>query len=252
MRRAILFIMFVCSSPLFAETDACQEIIDWSVIAGAGAGGIALNCSPYLTSRPVIGGGTGRTYRGDTVTMPWVAGGCGAAGLAIALLPNTDGALNSTSYNHVKGFSAAMAFNALFTNLAKTAVGRKRPDYDAHPDGDEGRKSFYSGHSSFSFAAATYLSLFAMNDTTLAGCGVLAKIVVPTALYSAAAAVAASRVRDHRHHISDAAAGAAAGALTAYGAYRWAEKRRGSVEPRVSVTYDDGRPVYGLNVTLEF
>ena len=230
-----------------------QEIIDWTVIAGAGAGGAALNYAPYLTGRPVIGGATGRSYRGDTVDMPWIAGGCGAAGLAVALCPNSDGRLNATSYNHVKGFSAAMAFNALFTNAAKTAVGRKRPDYAAHPDGAEGRKSFYSGHASFSFAAATYLSLYAINDTALGSdCGIFPKIAVPSILYSAAAAVAASRVNDHRHHISDVVVGAAAGSLTAYGAYIWAERRLSRALPQLAVAYEEGKPVVSATVTIPF
>jgi membrane-associated phospholipid phosphatase len=255
MHAAIILFLSILATDLHAEYAVHDEAVDWSVIAAAGAGSLALNFSPYLTAQPLIGGQTDKSYRGDTVPMPWIAGGCGAAGLSILLLPNSDGQFNSVTYTHCKGFSAAMAFNSLCTNLAKTTVGRKRPCYDDFSDKHEGRKSFYSGHSSFSFAASTYLSLFIVNNT---GDGsaleLIPKIILPLALFSASGAVAASRVKDNMHNVSDVAAGAIAGTLTALAAYRWAAGGFGGRgTPQVGLTCSAGRDAaYGMNVTLAF
>lgn len=253
-RLTAVVIMFIFSFPLYAQLDTRQEIIDWSVIASAGAGAAWLNFTPPLSHTQIFSGQTDLSYHADTVPMGWVAAGCAASGLAVALIPNNDGWLDERSYIHVKGFAAAMSFNALATNAAKFAVGRKRPSYENYPQEREGRRSFWSGHASFSFAAATYLSLFVIHDTGGgSAASIIAKTAVPLVLFSLSAAVGVTRVQDHKHNVSDVVTGAVAGTLTSAAAFFWAENRCTKVTPSAGVTFDEnGRPVCGANVTYSF
>ena len=254
MRSLIVIALLLSVSPLFAALDTRQEITDWAVIAGAGAGAAWLNFTPPLTQKQVFSGQTDLSYHTDTVPMGWVAAGCAASGCTIALIPNDDGRLNERTYIHVKGFAAAMSFNALATESAKFTVGRKRPSYENYPQEREGRRSFWSGHSSFSFAAATYLSLFVISDTGGdSAASAAAKIAVPIVLFSTAAAVGVTRVRDHKHNVSDVVTGAVAGTLISSAAFFWAERRCGKVTPNAGASFDEnGRPVYAASVTFPF
>ena len=80
----------------------------------------------------------------------------------------------------------------------------------------DGMKSFASGHSSTSFAAATFTSLWigselVWNDDRPSWGPAVGALAIGT-LYTAAGAVAASRIDDNRHHPEDVVAGAALGA----------------------------------------
>ena len=81
-------------------------------------------------------------------------------------------------------YFSGLLLNGVFTNLVKNRVGRPRPDffYRCFPDGqppegqpsvfnlqctnpnladiEEGRKSFPSGHSSFTFAFTSWIALY--------------------------------------------------------------------------------------------
>lgn len=88
---------------------------------------------------------------------------------------------------------------------------------------DDGRRSFPSGHSSTSFALATYAAL-AIGGHWVWGddAGDLSRplgIAAQTALLAAATFVTASRIDDGRHHASDALTGAAIGFGVAQMAY---------------------------------
>ena len=154
------------------------------------------------------------------------------------------------------GLSEAVLATLALTEVLKVAVGRLRPDFQgrlrrhgcatgqlgpAHCGDDvgpplaedtgeaealleDGRKSFPSGHSSISFALATYGAL------TVGGHWVWGRratptsrtlgIAVQTLALAAAAVVATSRVDDGRHHLGDVATGAALGAGLA-NAFYW-------------------------------
>lgn len=65
-------------------------------------------------------------------------------------------------HNACLGIIQAMTVTYLFTNGCKLYAGRYRPDWYArnNPNDNQGRVSFPSGHSSWSFCAMTYLSLY--------------------------------------------------------------------------------------------
>ncbi len=191
----------------------------------------------------------GSPYREDTVPTWWIYAGIGVlGGSAIAY----DGLRHLDAHrvhNLTLGLAESMIFTHAATELLKRGVGRLRPDfrdratrYYCNPDGgarrdlagldcsavdadgvyldagdlEYGRKSFVSGHSSSSFALATFLALYAGGElvwgehaspaTVPAGAALMA------GLWGVASTVAATRLSDGRHHFDDVAAGAALGA----------------------------------------
>ncbi|MCL7048832.1 hypothetical protein MKW94_016464 [Papaver nudicaule] len=138
-------------------------------------------------------------------------------------------------HHAVLGLFYAVLITGVLTDSIKNAVGRPRPDffwrcfpdgkdvYDALGDvichGDasvikEGHKSFPSGHTSWSFAGLSFLSLY------LAGkikCfdrrGHVAKLCIVLVPLLLAALVGVSRVDDYWHHWQDVFAGGLLGLL---------------------------------------
>ena len=106
-----------------------------------------------------------------------------------------------------KHLGASLALAAGVMGGAKAVMGRARPDDPTH-DGDDfglfnGRGSLPSGHTAMAFALAT--SLADDIDRPWATVG----------LYTAASAVGWSRINDNRHWLSDVAAGAVVGIVSA-------------------------------------
>jgi diacylglycerol diphosphate phosphatase/phosphatidate phosphatase len=142
----------------------------------------------------------------------------------------------------IAGFLAvtlAYSLNGLVTTYFKAIVGRPRPDFffRCFPDGKgddytgcvgnkrkylDGRKSFPSGHSSFSFACMGFMSLYIARKVNLFQgtkkghswqlCVVLLPILI-------AATVAVSRTCDYHHHYEDVIAGSLIGAVISYLAF---------------------------------
>jgi len=147
-----------------------------------------------------------------------------AAALGIAALVPLGGAIYTSSPDfsyarHLRGFIHSHLWTELFTSSAKVYFGRKRPFYDTVERRGEARSddrlSFFSGHSSHSFAFATYASLVAHNelrDSHLAW--------LYTGLFSATASwVAASRAIDRQHNWSDVIVGSLVGSSVGYLTY---------------------------------
>uniref|UniRef100_A0A383VZN4 Phosphatidic acid phosphatase type 2/haloperoxidase domain-containing protein n=1 Tax=Tetradesmus obliquus TaxID=3088 RepID=A0A383VZN4_TETOB len=145
-------------------------------------------------------------------------------------------------------FTAVMVTGAI-TNLIKPPVGRLRPDFNARcwPDGamvwekedalggwpkctasshdsiDEGRKSFPSGHSSWSAAGlcyCTWLLLDRLHVFGAAGAGHPWRLLLACMPALAALAVGISRVTDYWHHPTDVAAGLLLGCFVSWLCYR--------------------------------
>jgi diacylglycerol diphosphate phosphatase/phosphatidate phosphatase len=134
------------------------------------------------------------------------------------------------------GLCTSIATSYVCVNIVKVAVGRPRPDFLARcmptPEGvctgvasvvAEGRKSFPSGHSAFSFAGLGYASIVlaaALAQRRTPAAGNLWKVLVVSLPWLLAMLVALSRVQDHWHHWQDVACGALIGNAAAIGAFR--------------------------------
>ncbi|KAK9449419.1 phosphatidic acid phosphatase type 2/haloperoxidase, partial [Limtongia smithiae] len=147
----------------------------------------------------------------------------------------------------VLGILLSLVLSIVITTTLKAIVGRPRPDAiarcipkdgatDASPYGlstidictqtdhsilAEGWRSWPSGHSSTSFAGLLYLSLYLAGKLSLYdNKGEVWKSIVVMIPSLGAAAIATSRVKDHRHHGTDVLTGSIIGAATAWLAYR--------------------------------
>ncbi|KZO99688.1 acid phosphatase/Vanadium-dependent haloperoxidase [Calocera viscosa TUFC12733] len=147
------------------------------------------------------------------------------------------------------GLLLTLSLTTVLTNICKLTVGRPRPDLlarcllppgtvDSGPPGyglvspslctqpnahilADGFKSFFSGHSSFSFAGLGFLSLYLAGKLALFDQrGYAFKPWLVGAPLVAAALVAISRVMDYRHHWQDVVVGSAVGWGMSWFVYR--------------------------------
>ncbi|KAE8609790.1 hypothetical protein XENTR_v10011912 [Xenopus tropicalis] len=142
-------------------------------------------------------------------------------------------------YKQVGCFAFGCAVSQSFTDIAKVAIGRLRPHFInvCNPDFStidcslgyienyqcrgppnkvmEARKSFFSGHASFSMYTMLYLVLYLQSRFTWRGARLLRPLLQFTLLMMAFY-TGLSRVSDHKHHPSDVLAGFVQGALVAY------------------------------------
>lgn len=219
--------------------------------------------SPLSDAR--LAGLVDRPMRQESVPG-WALAVGGASVLASASL--LDGAARrdwQRSQAFVLGGLASTFLTANATGLLKWTTGRLRPDFgeryaraacegiiataeplDCAPYADgfqlgeagylEGFQSFPSGHASLSFAWATYVSLYLVNEWILgpraSGPSASMAALGVGALYAGAAFVAASRVGDHRHHLEDVAVGAALGSALGLASWVWYFDPRGEVRSR--------------------
>nr|ADO27940.1 lipid phosphate phosphohydrolase 3 [Ictalurus furcatus] len=145
----------------------------------------------------------------------------------------------SALYRQVGVFIFGYAVSQSFTDIAKVSVGRLRPHFlhVCQPDysqincsdgyitnyvcsGDpskvqEARKSFFSGHASFSMYTMLYLAFYLQSRFTWRGARLLRPLVQFTLLMMAFY-TGLSRVSDHKHHPTDVLAGFVQGALVGY------------------------------------
>lgn len=136
------------------------------------------------------------------------------------------------------GWTLALTINAVITESVKLIVGRPRPDffYRCFPNGKimpglrctgnaydvmDGRKSFPSGHSSFSFCSLGFLSFWLCGKlgTLSRNRGQSSGILICLAPLMIAGIVALSRCCDNHHHWQDVLAGALLGFTTSYFCY---------------------------------
>jgi membrane-associated phospholipid phosphatase len=190
-------------------------------------------------------------HQGETVPASWVMGAIGGATLYLGALEGkawADGSGSAQQFHDMMiGFLETTALTAGVTNLVKPSVGRLRPDFqdralrhvcstDAPSNVDcdgyrnqplsddpdeaeaillDGRRSFFSGHSSNAFSVFTYTSLaigghYVWGDDATPRSRA-AGIFTQSLLMTTASYVAGSRLIDGRHHVSDVLSGAAVG-----------------------------------------
>ncbi|XP_072220094.1 phospholipid phosphatase 3-like isoform X2 [Leuresthes tenuis] len=145
----------------------------------------------------------------------------------------------SALYKQVGVFIFGCAISQSFTDIAKVSVGRMRPhfldvckpdfstincslgyitDYECQgleSKVQEARKSFFSGHASFSMYTMLYLVFYLQSRFTWHGARLLRPLTQFT-LVMMSFYTGLSRVSDHKHHPTDVLAGFIQGALVAY------------------------------------
>lgn len=136
-------------------------------------------------------------------------------------------------------WTLASVINAFITESGKLIVGRPRPDffYRCFPNGRmtkdlrctgvlkdvlEGRKSFPSGHSSFSFCSLGFISVWLCGKLRVLSRnrGEALRVVTCLVPLVAAGVVAMTRCCDNHHHWEDVLAGAIIGFTSSYFCYR--------------------------------
>ncbi|KAJ3503975.1 hypothetical protein NLJ89_g8187 [Agrocybe chaxingu] len=149
-------------------------------------------------------------------------------------------------HNSSLGLILGLAITGAFTQVVKITVGRPRPDIISRcqpPSGLEdpqysltdwtictqedvhilrdGFRSFFSGHSSLSFAGLGFLSFYLAGKLHLFDSrGHAGKAWLALSPFMAAALVAISRTMDYRHHWQDVLVGSIVGSAFAYFSYR--------------------------------
>lgn len=170
-------------------------------------------------------GDDGKSYESDTfpgASLSLWAAPALVMGLVDGLDPTSPDDANQV-FESTTGYAEALLLTVVLTEVAKLAVRRARPDYDdriaSGGDRADGALSFFSGHSSISFAAATYFvywlgGRFVWGDEAAAhGWAVRGTVIaLQAALFGLAGTIAGSRVVDHRHHWDDVLVGAVVGA----------------------------------------
>jgi diacylglycerol diphosphate phosphatase/phosphatidate phosphatase len=144
-------------------------------------------------------------------------------------------------------FTLSTCLTGVITNIIKLSVGRHRPDFifrcwpdgvvpeDAlsssdlqctgHPDViKEGRKSFPSGHSSFSFATWGFLFFYLSGKLGTFRCGSRPasawRLLVSVSLLLVPTVLAISRTADYHHHWQDVTVGSLLGFAVVWMVYR--------------------------------
>ena len=201
---------------LFIGTNKNREIFEWSLSIGlASFNRFCLAHSSPWAKEPLLSTNFKPYLNGETVPNTWIYVSGFLFNAAIFVLPNRYGCINRTSYRHCKGFiETSLVYTPLFTSIAKLVVGKKRPNYDntIHAKDNDARKSFWSGHSSSSFAISTYFNLYMYHYLGNNNMGnLLWKIPLSLFIYGAAGYVAWSRVYDHVHDELDVTVGAGVG-----------------------------------------
>jgi membrane-associated phospholipid phosphatase len=180
----------------------------------------------------------------NQLAVSLAVGWLGAAAIAATAVPGSESAFDLQSLHHgLVGYAEALLLTTAVTEASKATIGRLRPDFQARvlrkhctagasaplPESrcegirstndaelvDDGRKSFFSGHTATAFATAGFLTLqlggrMVWGDEATAETRWLG-ITGQVALLAGATWVAWGRVDDNRHHPLDVGIGAAVG-----------------------------------------
>ncbi len=225
----------------FGADFTSREACDWGSIVAMGLATYGFHESGPFFEKPIIDGSTGAVHQKDKLENTYFYGACTGISACFFALPIDGKSASGARYRHIKGYLRATAATSMITGFSKDIFGSPRPDADAREaagfDERHIRDSFPSGHSSFAFASATYLTLYSWRylggDDRLS---IVGKEILTAALFGGASWVAVSRVENGQHRPRDVIAGAAIGGAVAAGSFYIQESRQEknsniSVEP---------------------
>lgn len=140
---------------------------------------------------------------------------------------------------HIRGWVHAHLLTEILTISAKKGFQRHRPFYDTEVENGTARRtdsqSFFSGHSSHAFAAATYGSCLLLRYAP----NPVAGWTLSSLFMLGATWIGSARALDGQHHWSDVAVGAMVGTVVG-----------GLVSQRVSALADERQQKLSVNVGL--
>ncbi len=183
-------------------------------------GHVAPRSSPLAFSVNEGGAERRRAYE-----IPGTALTVGGVAVAGAMLLGDDPA----RFHHAKGLAESLSTTGLVTATTKAIFGRHRPDYDPMLDGNEGRRSFPSGHATRAFSVLTYAALYlryhGFDQWREPGTTPWWEVAAYSGLGALAVGFGAERVVRNRHNLSDVAAGSLIGAGGSIAFFYWQERQ---------------------------
>lgn len=163
----------------------------------------------------------------------------------------TDSEISKDSYKNIFLFKKSLIYTYVITEYVKSVVKRTRPD-------GEDNRSFFSGHTSTTFAAATYLWKelddfydnwdLTENDNSLKN---VFEIGTFSVLYGWAGFVGYSRIRDNKHYLSDVIIGAAVGTLISHFVYELYNEDDAGLMNNFNLVAS-GNNTFGLELNVNF
>ncbi|MDT8325189.1 MAG: phosphatase PAP2 family protein [Bacteroidota bacterium] len=149
---------------------------------------------------------------------------------------------------HSLGMYKALVYTQVSTQVVKNLVHRVRPD-------NSDNKSFFSGHTSTTFAMAGYLQREL--DEALRGWDAIShnglllnglRVAAFSLTYGWAGYVGYSRMRDNRHYLGDVIIGALIGTLIGNLIYDEIAREDGSLMSNISLTSGSDGPQFSLQL----
>ncbi|KAJ3049944.1 hypothetical protein HK097_009069 [Rhizophlyctis rosea] len=163
--------------------------------------------------------------------------------VVVSLIATKKGERNYDLQTSLLGLATSLSFTLLLTQIVKVATGGLRPNFLArcqpvldpndtilhrvlyctgdYPIVKEGRKSFFSGHSSFSHASLVYLALYLSRHLNFRRPPIGLKYIICLLPLILAALIALSRVANYWHRWEDVTVGAVVGYGVALLSYRY-------------------------------
>ena len=150
-----------------------------------------------------------------------------------------------SNYNYSKALKMSLnviSLNGIITNLVKTTVQRQRPDsfYKTRANADDSFRSFFSGHTSTTFALGT------SNAILLSEAYPEKRKLIWFVNLSLATATGYLRIAGDKHYLSDVFCGGIVGYFLA----KYVHRRTSIKETRLGLRYYKKHPIINLSFSL--
>jgi len=163
-------------------------------------------------------------------------------GAFIGTIPLVPAFSNNNYSKALKMSLNVISLNGIITNIVKMTVKRQRPDsfYKTRADADDSFRSFFSGHTSTTFALGT------SNAILLSEAYPDKRNLIWFANLSLATATGYLRIAGDKHYLSDVLCGGIVGYFVA----KYAHKKRDREETRLEFSFYEKHPTINLSFSL--